>query len=143
MNELALFNTLFDDFADDGLLMPSFKLKKAFYAPKVDVKENSSAYTLEMDLPGMTEKDVNIELDHSVLTISSVQEDKKEEKKDDKSGEKWLLKERTYSKFSRSFTLPEDVDGENLGATVKNGVLTVTMPRKALSAPKRIAITAA
>ena len=55
----------------------------------------------------------------------------------------YLIKERSYSKFSRSFTLPEDVDSENLTAKVTNGVLSVTMPRKVLAAPKRIAITAA
>ena len=60
-----------------------------------------------------------------------------------KEAEKYLIKERTCSKFSRSFTLPEDVDFENLTAKVINGVLSVTMPRKALAAPKHIAITAA
>lgn len=56
---------------------------------------------------------------------------------------KWLVKERSYQKFSRSFTLPEDVEAEKVSAEVKNGVLTVTMPRKALPEPKRIAIKSA
>jgi len=147
MNELALFNDLFDGFGDDGYLMPSFNFKKAFAVPKVDVKENKSAYTLEMDLPGKTEKDISIELHRNVLTISSEvkseKEEKKEEKAEEKEAGKYLIKERTYSKFSRSFTLPEDVDSEKLTAKVTNGVLSVTMPRKALAEPKRIAITAA
>ncbi len=147
MNELALFNDLFDGFEDDGYLMPSFNLKKAFVSPKVDVKEEKDAYTLEMDLPGKTENDINIELDRNVLTISSInkteKEEKKEEKAEAKEAGKYLIKERSYSKFSRSFTLPEDVDSENLTAKVTNGVLSVTMPRKVLAAPKRIAITAA
>jgi len=147
MNELALFNDLFDGFGDDGYLMPSFNLKKAFVAPKVDVKEDKAAYTLEMDLPGKTEKDINIELNRNILTISSESKSEKEEKKDEKAeakeAGKYLIKERSYSKFSRSFTLPEDVDSENLTAKVINGVLVVTMPRKQLAAPKRIAITAA
>ena len=107
MNELALFNDLFDGFEDDGYLMPSFNFRKAFAAPKVDVKE-----------------------------------EKKEEKAEAKTAGKYLIKERSYTKFSRSFTLPEDVDSEKLSAKVTNGVLTVTMPRKAIAAPKRIAITA-
>ena len=147
MNELALFNDLFDGLEDDGYLMPSFNLRKAFASPKVDVREEKDAYTLEMDLPGKTEKDINIELDRNVLTISSCvkseREEKKEQKAEAKEAEKYLIKERTCSKFSRSFTLPEDVDFENLTAKVINGVLSVTMPRKALAAPKHIAITAA
>ena len=100
-----------------------------------------------MDLPGKTDKDVNIELNHNVLTISSEtkteKEEKKEEKAEAKEAGKYLIKERSYSKFSRSFTLPEDVDYENLTAKVTNGILTVKMPRKALAAPRKIAITAA
>ena len=147
MNELALFNDLFNGFEDDTFALPSFNIKKVFPAPKVDVKEEKDAYTLEMDLPGKTDKDVNIELNHNVLTISSEtkteKEEKKEEKAEAKEAGKYLIKERSYSKFSRSFTLPDDVDYENLTAKVTNGILTVKMPRKALAAPRKIAITAA
>lgn len=145
MNELALFNDLFNGFDDDAYL-PSFNFKKAFHTPKVDVKENKDNYSLEMDLPGKSEKDVNVELNGNVLTISSEHESKKDENegkgKNEKDGTKWLIHERSYSKFSRSFTLPDDVDASKLTANVKNGVLTVTMPRKALAESKKIAITA-
>lgn len=140
MNELALFNDLFNGFDDDAYL-PSFNFKKAFHTPKVDVKENKDSYSLEMDLPGKSEKDVNVELNGNVLTISSEHESKKDENEGKKEG-KWLIHERSYSKFSRSFTLPDDVDAAKLSANVKNGVLTVTMPRKALTEAKKIAITA-
>lgn len=140
MNELALFNSLFNDFGDD-FATPTFNYRKVFQAPKVDVKEEENAYTLEMDLPGKTDKDVKIELNNNVLTIASESEEKcenKQEKAEDKR--KWLIRERSCSKFSRSFTLPEDVDSEKLSASCKNGVLSVIMPRKPLSSPKRIAI---
>lgn len=141
MNELALFNDLFNGFDDDAYL-PSFNFKKAFHTPKVDVKENKDNYSLEMDLPGKSEKDVNVELNGNVLTISSEHESKKDDENKDKKEGKWLIHERSYSKFSRSFTLPDDVDAAKLSANVKNGVLTVTMPRKALAEAKKIAITA-
>lgn len=83
---------------------------------------------------------MNIELNHNVLTISSENKKENEEKSEKKEEGKWLVKERSFQKFSRSFTLPEDVEAEKVSAEVKNGVLTVTMPRKALPAPKRIAI---
>lgn len=142
MNELALFNDLFNGFDDGGYFFPTFK--KATQAPKVDIKQDKDNYTLKMDLPGKTEKDVDIELNNNVLTISSVKEATKEEKSDDKKdkkdGEKWLVKERMYSSFSRSFALPEDVEADKVEANVKDGILTVTMPRKPVSTPKKIAV---
>lgn len=141
MNELTFFNNLFNDFGDDGFILPSYNVKKMYQTPKVDVKESDNSYTLEMDLPGKTDKDVNIELNHNVLTISSVKEDNKEEKSDKKDKDKWVIRERNFSQFQRSFTLPEDVDSEKLSASCKNGILTVNMPRKVPSQPKKIAIT--
>ena len=143
MNELALFNDLFNDFGDEGYSFPTFSYKKMFQAPKVDVKEDKESYTLTMDLPGKTDKDVDIELNQNVLTISSKKEESKEEKSDKKDETKWLIRERTYSSFKRSFSLPEDVNTEKLAASVKDGILTVSMPRKLLAQPKKIAITCA
>ena len=143
MNDLALFNDLFNDFGDDGYTMTAFSYKKMLNMTKVDVKENKENYTLTMDMPGKTDKDVDIELNQNVLTVSSKDEVKKEEKSDKKDETKWLIRERTVSSFKRSFTLPDDVDSEKLTANVKDGVLTVSMPRKALAQPKHIAITKA
>ena len=139
MNELSLFNTFFNDaFGANGL--PEFNFHATPAVPKVDVKETKDNYLLEMDLPGRTEKDVNLELDHNVLTISSHKEDTKEEHSGKNEKETWLIRERRVSDFSRRFTLPDDVNGEKVAATFKNGVLLVTIPRKALPPPKRIAI---
>jgi len=148
MNDLSLFNSLFDDFGNSIFPVATANFKKAFQTPKVDVKENSDSYTLEMDLPGKTDKDVNIELHKNVLTISSevadTNEAPKDEAKDSKENDvKWLIRERSFLDFSRSFTLPDDVDCEKLAASVKNGVLTVSMPRKAITMPRKIQITCA
>ena len=148
MNELALLNSLFDDFGSVACGLPSVNFKKVFASPKVDVKETKDSYTLEMDLPGKTEKDVDIELNGNVLTISSLQETKEEKKDEEKENgakdeTKWLIRERSTVEFKRSFTIPEDVDYEKLSAAVKNGVLTVTMPRRAVALPKKIAVTCA
>ena len=143
MNELSLFNDFFDDLLGNGYGVPAYSKKPFFHEPKVDVKQSKDNYTLQMDLPGKTDKDVNIELDHNTLTISSAKEEKKEEKSDKKSDDKWIVRERSYSQFSRRFALPEDVASDKISATVKDGVLTVSMPRKALAQPKHIAITSA
>ena len=81
------------------------------------------------------------------MTISSENKSEKEEKKEEKAeakeAPKYLIKERSYSKFSRSFTLPDDVEADNITAKVENGVLHINLPRKAIAAPRKIAITAA
>lgn len=135
MNELALFNSLFDD---DGTAFPRIWNTHTLSVPKVDVKETKDNYTLLMDLPGRSEGDVELNLKDNVLTISS----SKEENKENKNNDGYLIRERSYSSFKRQFTLPDDVKGDDVNATFKNGVLEVTMPRnKAVSESRRIAIT--
>lgn len=158
MNELSLLNTLLDGGFD--LALPSLSAPARMAVPDVDVKQTEDAYTLEMDLPGKTENDVELNLKDGVLTISSVTETKTESVEKDKKGDaekteksagskadkaevKWILRERHSYGFKRSFTLPGDVDGENVTASFKNGVLTVIMPRMEAPKAKRIAITAA
>lgn len=140
MNELSLLDSFFNDVLDNA---NGVMYRGSMSAPRVDVTEEDGAYTLEMELPGRTEKDVNIELDHDNLTISSKiceEKDSKEDKKAKKT--RYLLKERRCSEFARRFTLPKDVDAENISASFKNGVLTINMVKKAVAAPKKIEILA-
>ena len=142
MNELTLFNSLFNGEVGSLLNMPVYT--HTVFVPKVDVKEDGEAYTMEIDLPGRSEKDVDIELDNNTLTISSKQEEKNEmEETEKEENGRWLIRERRVSSFKRSFTLPEDVNLEALNASFKNGILTVKLPRRALSQPKKIAIKSA
>jgi len=139
MNELSFLDSLFNDVLANT---PSVMYSTAS-APRVDVKEEKESYSLEMDLPGRSENDVNIELDHDTLTIASKEETKetKEEKKD-KSGARYILKERRSGNFERRFTIPSDVNPETISANFKNGVLTIRMEKKPVASPKRIAIEA-
>lgn len=135
MNELSLLNTLFGN-DSYGLSFPSISTSSM---PKVDVTETKDAYVLDMELPGRTEKDVSVDLSNKVLTISSV----KEEKKESKENPQYLIRERHCSEFQRRFTLPDDINDEEVNASFKNGILTVTVPRKEVKAARKIAITAA
>ena len=146
MNSLALFNpslaaelwnTMDNDFVD---FFPTVTNgAKMGFVPSVDVMETKENYILDMDLPGLTEKDVEINLKNRILSISSKKEEKKEEKKE---GD-WLIKERRSSSFTRKFTLPDDINADKVNATVTNGVLKITIPRKTEEVSKKIAITAA
>jgi len=146
MNALSLFNPalasdVFDAF-DRGFGLYTPLANAAITAPRVDVRETPTAYLMEMDLPGLSEKDVEINLKDRVLTISSVKEASKEEKKTDE-GVEYLIKERHSSAFERRFTLPEDIDAENVEANFKNGVLSISIQRKAEAQPRQILIKSA
>jgi len=138
MNALTLFNPTFTPDVFD-----LFDRNLSNTTPDVDVRETDTAYIMEMDLPGKTEKDVEISLKDRVLTISSVQEAKKEEKKNGADGCEYLIRERRTSSFARRFTLPEDIDASNVEANFANGVLTINVPRRPESQPRQILIKTA
>ena len=152
MNTLSIFNPRFSDGLLDafdemnqtmGTLFPSGKSFAArMVAPKVDVKETKTAYVMEMDLPGLTDKDVEISLKDNLLSISSIKKAKTEKKEENKEEGEWLIRERSSMEFMRRFTLPNDIDADAVSAKFENGVLEVTIPRKVESAPRTIAINA-
>src|SRR5271157_4621251 len=96
---------------DDFLVEPT--LGRSVF-PAVDVRETDSDYLMEVELPGLSEKDVEVKLDNNLLTISSHGDEKQEEKKNG-----YLMRERRTSRFSRSFVLPEGVDREKITAEYK------------------------
>ncbi len=147
MNELSFFNTLFDD---NNFGFPVFKTATNF-VPKVDVRETKNSYVLDMDLPGFSEKDVEIDLKDNILSIFS-KETEADKKGEGMSAEKemnaeeeilWLIRERRNASFERRFSLPRDIDCEAINACFKNGVLTITIPRKAEASAKKINISVA
>ena len=109
-------------------------------SPVVDVRAEKDRYVIEAELPGVSEKELKLELKEGLLTLST---EKKEEKGDkDKEGT-WIRRERRESFFSRSFELPEDADGDKIEATFKDGLLNVTLPKKPESSPKLVQVKVA
>jgi HSP20 family protein len=108
-------------------------------SPAVDIVEKDNAYEVTAELPGMSEKDIEVKLAGGMLTIKGEKSEEKEEKTKDVH-----VSERRYGSFQRSFAVPEDIDADKLDASVKNGVLTVTMPKSAEAKKKerKIAVTA-
>jgi len=107
--------------------------------PAVDVREEDKRYLIEAELPGLSEKDVKLELKNGVLELSS---EKKEETKE-QEGRNWIRHERREASFRRSFILPEDADGEKIEASFKDGLLTVELPKKAESAARLVPVKSA
>ncbi len=144
INELSILDDIFNSAyaAFPELSCPS-------YSPDVDVLETKNMYTISMNLPGLTEKDVDISLKDGILTIASAKteetknEESEENAENDEDKAVYLIRERHTMEFARSFKLPRDTDHASINASFKNGVLEVNIPRKEAEQPKRIAITAA
>lgn len=103
---------------------------------KVDLKEDDNAYTVHADIPGVKKEDIQVSIDGNQVSISAETRMEKEEKK----GEKVLRSERYCGKVARSFTLAHDVDEAKSQAKYSDGVLELTLPKKAVSSTKRLAI---
>jgi HSP20 family protein len=119
-------------FEDD--FVPGFNSR----SPAVDVREKDGRYMIEAELPGVSEKDLKVELKDGLLTLSTT---KVEEKKEESV--KWLRRERRDFSFTRSFALPEDADGEKIEAHFKDGLLIIELPKKAEAAPRIVQVKVA
>jgi HSP20 family protein len=106
------------------------------WAPAVDIYETPNELVVKADLPDVNEKDIDVRVENNLLTIRG-------ERKFEKSvsEENFLRVERTYGAFSRSFSLPNTVNAEKIGAEYKNGVLTVTLPKREESKPRQVKVT--
>jgi len=105
------------------------RLGTGLLKPSVDISENSKAYTIRAEIPGVEKEDIKIRLDGDTLVISG---EKKQEKESEEGG--YHCVERSYGSFRRTLCLPEDADADKLEAKFRNGVLTLTVPRLAESA---------
>ena len=108
------------------------------WAPAVDIQEIDKEYVLKADLPEMKNEDVKVELENGVLTIEGERKREKEEK-----GKTFHRVERAYGRFVRRFVLPTEIDGENVKADFKEGVLTVHLAKAEAAKPKAIEVKVA
>ena len=102
----------------------------------VDIREDGDSLVVEAELPGFKKEEVDITLENQTLTISA---EKKEEHREEKKGD-YLLNERRYSRFLRSFTLPPTVDEKTVNAKLEDGVLTVSLNKREESKPRKITV---
>jgi HSP20 family protein len=123
-----LFNTVFDSPGGDGGTLRR-------WMPAMDLLETTDHFVLRADLPGMSEEDVNIELEDSTLTVSGERRTEHEE-----SQEGYYRVERASGSFQRSLTLPKGVDPEAVTASFDRGVLEVRIPKPEERKPRKIAI---
>jgi len=118
-------------------LAPNFAaFESAAFSPAFDVKETKEAFVFRADVPGVKDADLDVKLTENRLSISGKRESEKTEKSDT-----FYATERSYGSFSRAFTLPDGVDADKIRAELKEGVLTLSVPKNPQSQPKKIAVT--
>ena len=122
-----LFDSSFKANADNSALTT--------WAPAVDIYETENELVIKADLPDMEEKDIDVRVENSMLTIRGERKFEESVKEDN-----YLRVERAYGSFSRSFSLPNTVDTGAIQANYKNGVLKVQLPKRAESKPKQVKI---
>jgi len=124
---------IFDDFFT---IRPSL-LGEFDWTPTIDVRENDKNITVNAEIPGINEKDINVTLQNNILTISGEKNETREEK-DVKDG--YVLSERKFGSFCRSISLPEGIKDDKIKAEFKNGVLKIEIPKDETVKQKRITI---
>ena len=134
-----MMRSIFDDFFN--MDMPSSSRKNWFYggmwSPAVDLIDKKDRLIAKAELPGVEKKDVKLSLNDSNLTIQGEMKKDEETEKED-----YYCRERAYGSYSRTISLPTEVDKENIKAKFKNGILEITMPKKPEVKPKEIIIEA-
>ena len=105
------------------------------WTPNVDIKETENEIVLHADVPGIDEKDIDIKLEDGTLTLKGERKFEQEKK-----GEGYHRIERGYGSFVRCFSVPDSVDPEHVKAAYKNGVLSVTLPKKEVAKPRSIKV---
>jgi len=131
------FNELVDDLFKGFLVRPvSYEGRAELPRLKVDVAERNGAYTVTAELPGVKKDDIQVTIDGAEVTLAAEVKREREASQD----ERVLHTERVFGKASRSFTLPQEVDEAKAEAKFRDGVLELTLPKKAAAARKQISI---
>lgn len=119
------FPTMMNDFLF-GDMMP--KTQPQYSTPKMNISENGQGYSIELAAPGMKKEDFTIRLtDNNTLELKMEKKSSQEEKKDEKN---YLRKEFSYQSYAQSFTLPDTIASEGIKASMNDGILTITLPKK-------------
>jgi HSP20 family protein len=115
--------------------VPDDSLTTTRFAPPVDIYEDEHNITLKLEVPGIDEKDIDVSVENSTLTVHGERKIEKEEKE-----ENFRRIERQYGSFTRSFTLPSSVDSGQVSAHYDKGVLKIKLAKKAEAKPKQIKV---
>jgi HSP20 family protein len=124
------FSDIMDEFFSDAVAT-----RRNSFAPSIDISENEKQYMIDVEIPGVDKKDIKLNVENNTLTISG---ERKFEKKED--GKQYHRVESHYGTFSRSFSLPDNVNSESINASYNNGILSITVDKSEEKVRKQIKI---
>lgn len=130
VNPVATWSDVLDRFFENDN-----RLDYGYSSPKTNIMEIEDSYKIEMFIPGVSKSDIKIELENDVLTVS------KSVKQDEEENITYRLREFANGTFERKFSLPDDVNAENIKADYNNGILTLTIAKKEEAKPVKRAIS--
>jgi HSP20 family protein len=116
-------------------MAPFMADERAGFMPDFEVKETKDGYLFKADVPGIKKEDFDVNITGNRLTVSGKRDAEKQEKTDT-----YYTYERSYGSFTRAFTLPEGIDANGIHADLRDGVLTLNVPKKPEMQPKKIAV---
>ena len=125
-------NSLFEGFSD---VSGKDQLAAGTFVPPVDIYEDEHNLVLKLEIPGVNEEDLQVSLENNILTVKGERKFEKEERE-----ENFHRIERRFGAFTRTFRMPNTVDGENTSASYDKGILKITLAKRAEAKPKQIKI---
>jgi len=128
-------NSIFNDFANATGELQNESLSAGNFIPPVDIYEDANRLVLKLEVPGISQEDLQINLENQTLTVKGERKFVNDEKE-----ENFHRIERRYGSFVRTFTLPSTIETESAQASYENGVLAITLPKKEAAKPKQVKI---
>lgn len=135
MNIQERINRVFNESTRDVSTGNDENLGSGTWTPVVDIEEREDAFLIRADLPGVRKEDITIDINNNTLTLKGERKFEGEITKGN-----YIRVERSYGSFSRSFSLPNNVDAKNIKAKFRDGILELTLPKKEEAKPKKIEI---
>ena len=129
------FDDLFSQFWGQKAPLMSDESDSQYFTPAIDIHETDTEYQMSVDLPGLKKEDVKIEINARSLTLSGVRHFENKEQ-----SEGYNRREKFYGEFRRSFTLPENINTEDIKAQMENGVLELRLPKHEVARSKTVTI---
>ena len=129
-----VFNRRFSDIMDE-FFNDAVATRQNTFAPSIDISETEKQFIIDVEVPGINKKDIDLNIENDMLTISGERSFEKEEE-----GKQYHRVESHYGSFNRSFRLPDNVDSETIKATYKNGILNITVDKSEEKLKKQIEI---
>ena len=126
-NNATWLPSIFDDFFKDEFM--GVPVSRQFATPATNIRETEKNYEIQVAAPGMTKEDFHIDINENGELVISLEKKENKEQKDEPKGA-WLRREFSYASFSQRFVIPEDVELENIGAKMENGILSIDLPKK-------------